>query len=115
MLSAHLPRSQHHRGVAVANDAVVAVPGHCSGQDEPLHIRAAELEILYRVGMRHPDDVLLDDRALVELLGHVVRRGADELDSTFLRLVVRTRAHERREEGVVDVDDRDADLVQEVR
>ena len=55
--------------------------------------------------MTDADDVLVDDRAVVELGGHVVRGDADELHAAVVRLVVGATAAERREERVVDVDD----------
>ena len=51
-----------------------------------------------------PHDVLLDDRPLVEVRGHVVRGRPDELDAPRERLVVGLGALERRQERVVDVD-----------
>ena len=48
--------------------------------------------------------VLLDDRALVEVRGHVVGGGADQLDAAVEGLVVGPRALEARQERVVDVD-----------
>ena len=38
--------------------------------------------------MVHPLHVLLDDRPLVEVARHVVRRRADELDAAVVGLVV---------------------------
>ena len=52
-----------------------------------------------------PLDLLLDDRALVEVGRHIVRGGTDQLHAAGVRLVVRLGALEARQEGVVDVDD----------
>ena len=49
------------------------------------------------VGDAH--DVLLDDRAFVELLGDVVRGRADELHAALVRLHVRVGAGEGRQEA----------------
>jgi hypothetical protein len=51
-----------------------------------------------------PLDVLLDDRAFVEVGGDVVRGGADQLHATRMGLVVRLGALEAGQEAVVDVD-----------
>ena len=56
------------------------------------------------VGVVDPDHLLLDDRALVEVGGDVVRRRADQLHAAVVRLVVRLRALEAGQERVVDVD-----------
>ena len=57
------------------------------------------------LAMGHARDVLLDDRARVELLGDVVRSGADDLHAALVRLRVRVGAGEGGQERVVDVDD----------
>jgi len=57
------------------------------------------------VGVVDPGGVLLDDRAGVQLGGHVVAGGPDQLDSPIEGLVVGTGPGERGQEAVVDVDD----------
>ena len=54
--------------------------------------------------VRHALDRLLDDRAFVEVVGHVVRRGADDLHAARMRLRIGLGTLEARQEGVVDVD-----------
>jgi hypothetical protein len=61
------------------------------------------------------DHVLLDDRSLVQLGGHVVRGRADQLHPALGRLPVRVGADERRQEAVVDVDRPHRELGQERR
>ena len=77
---------------------------HGAGQDAPLDVAADRDEPLGRLGVRDADDVLLDDRALVEVGRDVVGRGADELDAAVVRLVVGLGALEAGQERVVDVD-----------
>ncbi len=55
--------------------------------------------------MAHSHDVLLDDRALVEVFGGVMGGGADHLHATVTGLVVWLRTRERGQERVVDIDD----------
>ena len=100
--------------VAVPDDAVLGVPLHGAGEHGALDVGAAGLQVggIHRVV--HAGDVLLDDRALVEVFRDVVRGGADELDAALLGLAVRGGADERGQERVVDVDHRHADLVEEV-
>jgi hypothetical protein len=62
----------------------------------------------------HPRDRLLDDRSRVELLGHVVGGRADQLHATLPRLLVGPGTRERRQERVVDVDDRDGKLPEQL-
>ena len=61
-----------------------------------------------RVAVPDALHVLLDDRALVELLGDVVGGRADQLDAALVRVAVGLGAGERRQERVVDVDHRDS-------
>ena len=51
-----------------------------------------------------PLDVLLDDRAFVQVAGDEVGGGADQLDAALVRLRIRLGALEAGQEGMVDVD-----------
>mgnify|MGYP003296564353 CR=1 FL=1 len=59
-----------------------------------------------RMAVIHPHDVLLDNRAFVEVVGHVVGSGADKFDAALLGPTVRGSPDERRQERMVDVDQR---------
>ena len=85
-------------------DAGLGVVADRARQDPSLDVAADGDEPLRRLGVGDADDVLLDDRALVEVGRHVVRRGPDELDTAVVRLVVGLGALEARQERVVDVD-----------
>ena len=61
-------------------------------------------EIFRRVAVADALDVLVDDRALVEVARDVMRGGADQLDAALMRLVIGPRALEARQERVVNVD-----------
>jgi hypothetical protein len=80
-------------------------PLHRTSQHVTLDICPLNRQLPRAHAMIHPHDILLDDRALVEIRGHEVRRRADDLHAPLVRLVVGLRALETREEGVVDVDD----------
>ena len=57
------------------------------------------------VSVVDPDDVLFDDRSLVEIGGDEVARRADQLDAAIEGLLVGASPGEGREEAVVDVHD----------
>jgi hypothetical protein len=59
--------------------------------------------------------VLFDDRPFVEVLGDVMCRCANEFDAAFLGPTIRCRTDERRQERVMNVDQRAAHLVEETR
>ena len=55
--------------------------------------------------MIHAHDVLLDNRSLVQIRGHEMRRRANDLHAPLVRLVVGFCALEGGKERMVDVDD----------
>ena len=75
------------------------------GEDAALHVLSERHHVGRRVGVGDAGDVLLDDRTLVQVGGHVVGGRADQLDAAIVGLRVGTRALEGGQEGVVDVDD----------
>src|SRR6202042_2828582 len=109
------PESGEDDGVlAVAQDAVLAVPADGAGQHGALDVGPATLQVGHGVGVGGPHHVLLDDRALVQILGDVVGGGPDQLHPAFAGPGVGAGPDERGTERVVDVDDRDVDPGHEV-
>ena len=74
-------------------------------EDATLHILAEGHHVGRGVSVGDAGDVLLDDRALVEVGGHIVGGRADQLDAALVGLRVGARTLEGGQEGVVDVDD----------
>src|ERR671914_2767036 len=107
-----LPRPEDNRPVLVDEDAVFEMPVDGSRENGSLDVAPDHRQHLGVCLMRHAPDILLDDRAFVELLGRVVGRRSDELDSTRVRADVWVCPGESRQEGVVDVDHRRADASQ---
>jgi drug/metabolite transporter (DMT)-like permease len=91
--------------VAVEQDPVAGVPADRPGQGDALGVPADGHQLGRAVRVVDPGHLLLDDRPLVQVGGDVVRGGADQLDPARVRLVIRPRALEAGQEGVVDVDD----------
>src|SRR5882762_1015375 len=90
---------------SVREDAKSEVQVHRAGQDDSFQIAAFADQIIDRITMTDPNDVLLNDRTVVQLLRDVVARSPNELDAPVVRLVVRTRSNKRRQKRVVNVDD----------
>src|SRR5437764_7586631 len=82
-------------GVAGDQHPVLAVPCDGAGQHHALDVGSLADHVLQPVPVGHPDQVLLDDRSLVEVLGHVVRGRADELDPPLPGALVRSGTGER--------------------
>ena len=59
-----------------------------TGEDHPLDVPPDRDQVLGGVGMADPGHVLLDDRALIEVDGHEMGGGPDQLDPSLMRLVV---------------------------
>src|SRR5712675_2396135 len=77
---------------------------HRARQHAALDVAALADEILGRIAMADALDVLVDDRALIEVARDVMRGGADQFDAALMRLVVGPRALEPWQERVVNVD-----------
>ena len=93
------------RSVAIHEDATLRVEADGLGEDAALHVLAEGHHVGRGVSVGDTGDVLLDDRALVEVGGHVVGGRTDQLDAALVGLRVGARALEGGQEGVVDVDD----------
>src|SRR5258706_16031223 len=112
-----LPPSRHVRpkcglcsveddgATSVHEHAMAHMGAHRSRQNGDLEVATFTPEIFDVVTVAHADDVLFDDRAVVELCGRVVSRDADELDAALVCLVIGPRSLEGGQERVVDVDD----------
>jgi hypothetical protein len=74
-----LAGSEHDRSALVHEHAVVEIAPDRACEDDALEVTADPFEVLDRVPVTYPLDVLLDDRARVELVGGVVRRRAMSL------------------------------------
>jgi len=74
----------------VQQHPVLDVPTHGPGERDALDIPSDPGEFGDTVSVVDARDLLLDDRPLVELLGHVMGRRTDQLHAARMRLRVRT-------------------------
>ena len=91
---------QHHCLAAVAEHAPLGVPLDGAIERHGLELAADHRQVLGRLGVIDPVDLLLDDRTLIKIGRHVVRGGADQLDPPLVGLVVGLGALEAGQEGV---------------
>ena len=96
---------ENHRLVPVQQHPALRHVLHGRRQHIALDRAARMRQLLRAHRMVHPYHVLLNNRPLVQITRHKVRRGPHNLHSAVVRLVVWLGALERRQEGVVDVDD----------
>ena len=95
---------EDHCLVSVDEYPVLQDIGEGSVKDQPLDVAAGSCHHVGGEVVVNLDDILLDDRAVVELLGDEVRSGADNLHAAVKGLLIGLRADECRQEGVMDVD-----------
>lgn len=96
---------EHDRLDAVQENLALGVPLDGRRQHLALDVGPGLRQVARLDGVVDPGDALLDDGTLVQVGGHKVRGRADDLDAALVGLVVGLGALERRQEGVVDVDD----------
>ena len=75
------------------------------GEDAALDIATLAHEFLGGVAVVAVNNILCDNRAFVQVLGHIMRGGADQLDAPLKGALIGIGPHEGRQETVVDVDD----------
>lgn len=82
------------------------MPADRLGKDGFFEIAALADQIFYVVAVRHACDVLLDDWAVIENGGRIVRGGANEFHAARGGLMVGLTAGEGRKKRVMDIDHR---------
>jgi hypothetical protein len=104
-----IPISSQRRMIAMSPGATVVTldadhsPFLCASTRRSMS-RPLRTNVLGRVRMGDRFDVLMDDRAFVEVGGDIVRGRADHLHAARVRLVIGLGALEAGQEAVVDVD-----------
>ncbi len=83
---------EHHRAMPIEQDAVLHMAANRACQHQRFGIAAQPHQFTRCHRVVHAGHVLFDDRAFVQVLGDIVRGGADDLDPTRVCLVVRLRA-----------------------
>lgn len=78
---------------------------HCTGQNDGFQIATFSRQIGDGIPMADSGDFLVQDRTLVEILGHIVSGGSDDLHPSVMSLTIGIGTDESREERVVDIDD----------
>ena len=86
--------AEDHGAIAMEQHPTLDVPAHRAGQCHAFDVTTHPGQLGDAVRVVDAGDLLLDDRSLVELLGHVVGGGADQLHAPLVGLPVRPRALE---------------------
>ena len=106
--------SERDRTLVVHDNAVLKMPFDSPCKNGSFNIPPELTQFRNVVPVIHRDDVLLDDRAHVELGGDVVSGSTNSFDTSFVRLTVRIGTHECREKRMVNVDDSIRESVDEI-
>src|SRR5580658_6093689 len=82
---------EHHGLAVVQQYPVLEHVGDGASEHAALDVAPLAHQILGRVAVADALDILLDDRALVEIGGDEVRRRSDQLNTSRVRLMIRPR------------------------
>lgn len=91
--------------VSVENDTALSDVLDRGGEHVAFDVAASVGQLLGAHSVVDPDDILLNDRTLVEIARDKVGSSANDLDTAIIGLVVGLGTLERGQEAVVDVDD----------
>ncbi len=76
-----------------------------SSQHYGLQVASLAGQILDRISMTYPGNILVNDRSLVQFLGRIMSGGTDQFDSSPVGLDVGPATRKRGQEGMMDVND----------
>ena len=99
-------RSIENDGLFPVNqDAMSEMPAHGASQDDFFQVPTFSEQIVRLIAVRHAQNILLDNWAIVEHIGDIMAGRADYFHAALVSLVVGTGAGERREKRMVHIDD----------
>ena len=73
---------------AVEHDTTLDMPEHGTGKNTPLDIASLAHQIIRRVAMADPLDILFDDRPFIEIRCHIMGCGPDQFYAAPMGLVI---------------------------
>lgn len=89
---------EYNSAVALHDDAIFQMPLYGSGESRSLYAHAGFSHFLGIVAMRYPGDFLLDNRAFIQVCGHIVSSCANQFDPTFTGLAIGVGTDKCRQE-----------------
>jgi hypothetical protein len=95
---------EHHRLGSIDENTLFGVPADSTCEHTRFDILTRLDKLESRAIVTNPLDILLDDRSFVEIVSHIMRRRADDLDPAFMRLVIWFGPFEARQKAVMDID-----------
>ena len=101
---------KHHGLSAIHQHPSFNMAAHSTGQHNLLQVPSFPHQIIDAIPVAYPHDVLLDDGTFIQIVRGIVRRGPDDFYAPVIGLPIGIGANECGEKGVVDIDDRTADL-----
>jgi hypothetical protein len=96
---------EHNSLVSIEQNPPLGNILHSCGEHVAFDVATGVSQLLGAQAVVDPDDVLLNDGALVKIASDEVGSGTNNLHATIMGLVIGFRALEGRQEAVVDVDD----------
>ena len=101
---------EHYGFSAIHQHPSFNMAAHSAGQHNLFQIPSLPYQIIDGIPVAHTHDVLLDDGTFIQIVRGIVRRGSDDFHASVIGLPIGVGADERGQEGVMDIDDRTADL-----
>src|SRR5580704_1227623 len=96
---------EYHRLVSVSEDAVAEMQAHGAAEDGTLEVTSLADHVFDGIAVRDASHFLFDDWTFIQIHGHVVTRGPDQLHSPQESLMVRLCSDEGGEKRVMNIDD----------
>lgn len=100
-----MPKLKHNSLSSIEEDFSLGNQLYGGGQHIALYVASLARQLLRAQSMVHSDHVLLNNWSLIQIAGHEMSSGTDDLDTAIICLVVGLGTLEGGQEAVVDVDD----------
>ena len=101
---------KHHSFSSIHQHPSFNMAAHGAGQHNLLQVPSFPHQIIDGIPVAYTHDVLLDDGTFIQIVRGIVRRGSDDFHAPVIGLPIGIGADKGRQEGVMDIDDRTADL-----
>ena len=101
--------------VSVSEDARVQMPSHRLSENALFQVSSESHQILNILPMSHTGDVLVNDGPFIKVRRRIMRRCANQLHTTRVRLMVGSATRKGRQKRVMDVNYRPPERIEKAR
>src|SRR5690606_722512 len=90
------------------------MPSHCLRQNSLFQIASKSDQIFNILSVSHPSDILMNDGPFIQVRRCIMRRRANQLHPTRMRLMVRPTTRESRQERMMNIDYRPLERIKKL-